>query len=149
MFRRCFGFEKFNHDSAGPEIQIQFDDYGNCYAMSTRDLAAGSPLRISYTSDPTNPSFLFARYGFVDESASATFCKIMISNPRQQLVDMGYAHNRMLFFKNTGCVSAEVWDVLLYRLLGDTDKQGQQLFYDAHKTGDYETKQSIHQKYYS
>ena len=99
--------------------------------------------------DPTNPSFLFARYGFVDESSPATFCKIMLIDPVQQLIDMGYDHSKMLFYKDTGDVSPEVWDVLLYRLLGDIDKQEQQKLYQAHMTGNYEIKQAMHQQYYS
>jgi hypothetical protein len=99
-------------------------------------------------SDPTNPSYLFARYGFLDESSPATFCKIMISNPSQQLLDMGYDPSRMLFYKDTGDVSQEVWDVLLYQILGDLDPSQQQTLYRAHTSGDFETKQELHNQYY-
>ena len=99
--------------------------------------------------DPTNPSYLLARYGFLDESSPATFCKIMIANPTQEILDVGYDHSRMLFFKNTGDVSQEVWDVLLYQLLGESNRNDQKTFYQAHVNGDHETKQAIHSHYFS
>jgi len=139
--------DMFNH---GTEIEIAFgcDEEGNCYAQTIRDVPAGSPLRMSY-GDPTNPSYLFARYGFVDESSPATFCKIMIPHKNSQLEDMGYAHNRMLFYKDTGEVSEEVWDVLLYQLLGENNISYRRQFYEAHMSGDHETKQQIHEQFYA
>ena len=105
----------FNH-GAETEIDYSFDPEGNCNVFTTCDVAAGSPLRMSY-GDPTNPSFLFARYGFLDEESPATFCKIMIPHENDQLKNIGYANNRMLFYKDTGDTSEEVWDVLLYQIL--------------------------------
>jgi hypothetical protein len=139
--------DMFNHGSIEPNIDIQWDEEGNCYALATQDIIARSSLRISY-GDPTNPSYLFARYGFLDEDSPATFCKIMISNPSRELLDMGYDPSRMLFFKDTGDVSQEVWDVLLYQILGDLDPSQQQALYQAHMSGDYDTKQAIHNQYY-
>ena len=138
--------DMFNHGTE-TEVEISYDEEGNCYAYSTNDVPAGSPLRISY-GDPTNPSYLFARYGFLDESSPATFCKIMISKPSQELLNMGYDQSRMLFYKDSGDVSQEVWDVLLYQILGQSSPRDQQALYNAHMTGDYSTKQSIHNKYY-
>lgn len=60
---------------------------------------------------------------------------------------MGYDHSRMLFYKDTGHVSDEVWDVLLYQLL-ESNPAEQQGFYNAHINGDYETKQSFHGQYF-
>ena len=60
---------------------------------------------------------------------------------------MGYDHSKMLFYKDTGGVSPEVWDVLLYQLL-ESNPDLQQAFYQAHMNGDHETKQSYHQQYY-
>ena len=98
--------------------------------------------------DPTNPSYLLARYGFLDETSPASFCKIMIKNPSQELQDMGYDQSRMLFYKDTGAVSPEVWDVLLYQLLGQQDPSTQRAFYQAHISGNTSQKQSIHQQWY-
>lgn len=67
--------DMFNHGTEN-EVWLTYDEMGNCYAQTTKDVPAGSPLRISY-GDPTNPSFLLARYGFLDESSPATFCKIV------------------------------------------------------------------------
>lgn len=136
----------FNHGTE-TEIALMYDAEGNCYAQSIRDVPAGSPLRMSY-GDPTHPSFLFARYGFVDETAPATFCKIIIPHVTKELEDIGYAHNRMLFYRESGEASEEVWDVLLYRLLGEIDDKEQRRFYTAHVNRDLNTKQAMHQQYW-
>lgn len=96
----------FNHGSDYTEIEPSYDEEGNYYAYTTFDVPAGSPLRISY-GDPTNPSFLFARYGFLEEDTPATFCKIIPAHINKDMEDLGYAENKMLFFK-TGDVSEEV-----------------------------------------
>jgi len=137
--------DMFNHGTE-TEVQTLYDEEGNLSVYTTRDVPAGSPLRLSY-GDPTNPSFLFARYGFLDESSPATFCKIMIPRPEQKLIDMGYSHSKMLFFKDTGEISEEVWDVLLYQIL-ISDPAAQQTLYEAHMNGDYNTKQAMHQQYF-
>lgn len=120
--------DMFNHGT-DTEVQISYDDHGNCRVYTNYDIPAGSPLRISY-GDPTNPSNLFAKYGFLDESCPATFCKIMITRPTRELVNMGYDHSKMLFYKETGDVSQEVWDVLLYQIL-ESDPATQQQLYNA------------------
>ena len=48
---------KFNHHY-DPEVAISYDEQGNCIAYTTRDVSAGSELRISY-GFVTNPSALF------------------------------------------------------------------------------------------
>jgi len=55
----------------------------------------------------------------------------------------------MLFYKDTGDVSPAVWDVLLYQILGElTHPDHQQALYVAHKQGDTDTKQTMHQHYF-
>ena len=71
----------------------------------------------------------------------------MITNPSQQLLDLGYDHQRMLFFHETGDVSQEVYDVLLYNTVLKNDPGTADAFYQAHMSGDQETKQGIHQYY--
>mmetsp|Transcript_25568 Transcript_25568/g.60452 ORF Transcript_25568/g.60452 Transcript_25568/m.60452 type:complete len:511 (-) Transcript_25568:130-1662(-) len=139
--------DMFNHGSAETEVHISFDEDGNCLAETTRDVPAGTPLRFRYA-DPTNPSFLLARYGFLDEYSPATFCKLMYPHVNQQLKDVGYAHNRMLFYHDTGDVSGEVWDVLLYQLLGSANAARRREFFQAHMNGDDETKYRMHEQYY-
>jgi len=155
VYTRCWGeggekqivpmADMFNHGT-DPEIDINYDEEGNCFASTTRDVPAGSPLRISYGS-PTNPSLFFATYGFLDESSPATFCKIMTIKPNAELLDLGLDFSRMLFYKDTGDISEEVWDVLLYTVLASNPKV-QKAFYQAHMNGDVDTKQAIHQQYF-
>jgi len=83
--------DMFNHGTTQNEAVIHYDEDGNCCVCTTMDVPAGSALRISYTNgDNTNPSFLFARYGFIDQETPATFCKIMIDKPSQEIFAMGY-----------------------------------------------------------
>ena len=138
--------DMFNHGSDFTEIEASYDELGNYYAYTTYDVPAGSPLRISYA-DPTNPSFLFARYGFLDERTPATFCKLIIEHVNKDLEELGYAENRMLFYKD-GTVSEEVWDVLLYQHLSSTKIGDKRLLMESHSRGDSETKQILHEKYY-
>lgn len=139
--------DMFNH-GAETEVEYCYDEHGNCYIQTTKDVAAGSPLRMSH-GDPTNPSFLFARYGFLDESSKATFCKLIPSHVNEEMKHLGYAHNRMLFYKDTGDVSAEVWDILLYQVLSEKDISKRQEFYAAHMNGDSATKQLLHERHYT
>lgn len=115
------------------------------YAM--KDVPAGSPLRVSY-GDPTNPSHLFATYGFLDETSPATFCKIMTIQPTPELKNLGLDFSRMLFYKDTGEISAEVFDVMLYKNLA-SNREVQQAFYEAHLNGDLDTKNAIHQQHFA
>jgi len=141
--------DMFNH-MTDTEVEISFDDDGNCYAYTTKDVPAGSPLQISYGC-PTNPSHLFATYGFLDESAPATFCKIMNIESTKELRNIGLDFSRMLFYKDTGEITEEVWDVILYTILEDIeddDRQTQRAFYQACMNGDVDTKNAIHQQYF-
>ena len=97
--------------------------------------------------DPTNPSQFLARFGFFDDACPATFCKILITNPSEQLVNMGYDPSQMLFWKDTGDISQEVYDVVLYQFLGREDRATQNAFYEAHMNGDLDTKSAIHEHY--
>jgi hypothetical protein len=49
--------DMFNHGT-DTEVEISYDEEGNCVIYTTVDVEAGSPLRMSY-GDPTNPSKLF------------------------------------------------------------------------------------------
>eukprot|EP00566_Odontella_aurita_P014095 CAMPEP_0113600074 /NCGR_PEP_ID=MMETSP0015_2-20120614/42507_1 /TAXON_ID=2838 /ORGANISM="Odontella" /LENGTH=442 /DNA_ID=CAMNT_0000508295 /DNA_START=10 /DNA_END=1338 /DNA_ORIENTATION=- /assembly_acc=CAM_ASM_000160 len=135
--------DMFNHGTE-TEVEIQFDQEGNCLAYATRDVPAGSPLRISL-GDPRDPSPLFATYGFLDETSPATFCKTMhLQNEMQQL---GFQFSDLLFYKDTGDISPQVYDIFLYSVLS-ADPNLQQQFYQAHMNGDEGTKQQFHQQYF-
>jgi len=134
-----------NH-ATQPNVALSYDEQGNCNVYTVQDVPAGSPLCISYGC-PTNPSELFARYGFLDETSPATFCKIMDIQSTPELETLGLDFSRMLFFKDTGDISSEVWDVLLYAKVLKNDMETKRAFYDAHVRGDAETKNAIHNQY--
>ena len=97
----------FDHTSNGsPEVVGWYDEFGNYYAYSQYDIPAGSQLRMTYGNE-MRPSFLLARYGFLDESGQATHCKLLFNGNNSDLLELGYAEERMLFW-NTGEVSEEV-----------------------------------------
>lgn len=137
--------DMLNHGTE-TECQITYDEEGNCNVYTVRDVPAGSPLRISYGC-PTNPSEFFATYGFLDETSPATFCKIMNVQPTPELKTIGLDFSRMLFFKDTGDITSEVWDVLLYSKVLANDLQTKNAFYEAHVNGDENTKNAIHEQY--
>jgi len=65
--------DMLNHGT-NPNCEITYDPQGNCMVTTTTDVAAGSPLTISL-GDPSNPSPLFATYGFLDTDCPTVFCK--------------------------------------------------------------------------
>ena len=137
----------FNHGGAYEvNSYISFDEQGNCYAYSSQDVPAGSPLLVSY-GDPTNPSKLMARYGFLDLTSPATYCKYIIDKPTEEMKAMGYP-DQMLFYTD-GSISQEVWDVILYEQLGKIGSPQQQQLYQAFMSGDEATKQSLHQEHFA
>lgn len=138
----------FNHGTTAT-VEIAYDDMGNCHVRTTdQDLPPGAPLQRTYA-DTTNPSFLLARYGFLDETAPATFCKLLPKHISDKLRTLGYAHNKLLFYKDSGEVSPEVWDVLLFLLLGEKDAVSEQeRFYAAHCQGDLGLKKAMLEHYF-
>ena len=66
--------------------------------------------------------------------------------PSTELRDIGLSFSRMLFYK-TGDVSEEVYDVLLYQILSESNLQAKNEFYNACMNGDTATKQAYHQQY--
>ncbi|CAJ1963817.1 unnamed protein product [Cylindrotheca closterium] len=135
----------FNH-GAETEVDISYDADGNCMVYSSRDVPAGSPLRVSL-GDPTNPSPLFATYGFLDESSTATFCKLM--HMMDEMQQLGYSFSDLLFFKETGEISAPVYDVVLYYVLLQNDPGTAQGFLQAVTSGDEATKNQFHEQYFA
>jgi len=138
--------DMFNHGT-DTEVELTFDDEGNCLAYTTIDVQAGSPLRLSY-GDPANPSAFFAKYGFLDETSPATFCKIMNIQPTPDVIAMGYDFSRMVFYRDTGEISEEVWDVVLYAKVLANKPGPRKQFYNAHMSGDANTKAAIHHEYF-
>lgn len=133
----------FNHD-AEPNLDIQYDDYA-CTVYATRDIAAGEPLTISLGSG-SNPSPLFAVYGFLDESSPGTFCKLM--DLTEDMSDMKLGFKDLLFYKN-GEISPEVYDLVLYSILKTDPNFELAPFYDAFQAGDEDTKNAYQSEYFS
>lgn len=134
----------FNH-GLETEVEVGFDEQGNCIATAITDVAAGSPLRMSY-GDSRNPSPLFASYGFLDESAPATFCKLM--DTKIEMEELGYTYSDLLFYKDTGEISPEVYDTVLYSILKKNDLDQANAFYQAVVGGDEDTKAQYHGSYW-
>ena len=135
--------DMFNHGTE-TEVDIGLDEGGNVMVYTNRDVPAGTPLRMSL-GDPTNPSPLFARYGFLDDSSPATFCKAM--HLREEMQQLGYDFSQLLFFKETGDISMEVYDLFLYSVLAQ-DPDAQRGFYEAVMNGDENTKSQYHEQYF-
>lgn len=135
----------FNHGTQ-TEVVMAYDDDGNLFCQTSYDVPAGTPLRMSY-GDPTNPSYLFARYGFLDESSPAVFCKMFPPHINKDMLELGYAENRLLFGKD-GSISEEVFDILLYRYLSSTKVGDRRKLMQAHRDGDHATKRALQEQYY-
>mmetsp|Transcript_35499 Transcript_35499/g.86054 ORF Transcript_35499/g.86054 Transcript_35499/m.86054 type:complete len:488 (+) Transcript_35499:132-1595(+) len=126
---------------------VCYDQNGGCEVYAKEDIPAGGALTLSCGA-PTNPSKLLATHGFLHEPP-ATFCKIVVSNPSDELVAIGYDPNRMVFFTGDGSIAQVVWDVLLYHRLERKPDLAhvRDAFYQAHMSGDEETKNSIHNQF--
>lgn len=136
--------DMFNH-GADPEVEVTFDpSTGDCYAYSTVDVPAGSPLRVCY-SDPRDPTPLFANYGFLDDSSPGTFCKLMSMLTEMQ--ELGYGFSDLLFYKS-GDISPEVYDLVLYHVLKKSDPSLAQGYYQAVMSGDEATKSEYQNSYW-
>ena len=135
-----------NHGGVDSNSYVTYDEEGNAYVYTTCDIAEGEAITLCY-GDPNNPSALLARYGFLDESSEATFCKYVITNPNYEVYNLGYPSS-MLFYKD-GSISQEVWDVILYQKLGKVSSVERQMFYQACLTGDEATKSAYHDQYWS
>lgn len=141
----------FNHDYLD-NVELTYDEFGNCEVYLKDDVQPGSALTLSYgdsTLESTNPSKLLAKYGFLnDENTPATYCKIFFKKPSEELKAIGYDPARMLFYKDGG-ISEEVWDAMLYsRLEKKRDQENvKNAFYQAHISGDQQTKMEIHNQF--
>lgn len=136
--------DMFNH-GMDTEVEVSIDESGNCIALATKNVSAGSPLRMSYGSS-YNPSPMFAKYGFLDESAPATFCKLM--DQKEEMEELGYTFSDLLFYHDTGEISPQCFDVVLYAMLKKLEPDQARGFYQAVVNGDEDTKQAYHQNYY-
>lgn len=138
--------DMLNHN-ANPNVEVQYDNDGNVHVVALRNIQSGEPLFKSY-GQITNPSRFLSTYGFFDASSPATYCKLMAGKTlTPELKNMGFVYDRMVFYHETGDIAPEVWDVMLYIILGDNDRNLQQQFYEAHMRGDAQTKANFHNQY--
>jgi len=154
--------DMFNHDAA-PEcnnIEFALDDHGNCLVQTNQNVEAGWELCRNYYCNTEgcdddfrlDPSFLLARYGFVDHSAPGLFCKWTPPHVNEDMKQLGYSPERMFFYKESGDIAPLVWDLLLYQVLMTEEEEEEgprQQLVQAHIQGDHETKQWLHEQYYA
>mmetsp|Transcript_31074 Transcript_31074/g.59028 ORF Transcript_31074/g.59028 Transcript_31074/m.59028 type:complete len:472 (+) Transcript_31074:55-1470(+) len=136
--------DMLNH-SAEPNCEITVDYDGNVNVQALYDIPAGSLLTISL-GDPTNPTPIFAQYGFLPQDCATIFCKAMHLDP--QIKELGYDFTDLLFQVETGEIAPRVWDVFLYDILQKNDPNAAQQFYMACQTNDEGSKQQYAGEYF-
>lgn len=136
--------DMFNHGS-NPNVEITFDDGGNCIVNTIDNVPAGAPLTISL-GDPTNPTPLFAKYGFLSDDCRTIFCKAMHLKP--QIDELGYDFKDLLFQVDSGEIAPKVYDIFLLKILQENDPGLAAEFYTACKTNDENAKQNFHGQYF-
>merc|ERR1719296_79177 len=134
-----------NHGSEA-NCEITVDQQGNFNVAAIYDIPAGSPLTISL-GDPTNPTPLFAQYGFLPQDCATIFCKAM--HLESQIYELGYEFNELLFQTETGEIAPKVWDIFLYNILQQSDMGAAQQFCQACQNNDEGTKEQYHSEYFA
>eukprot|EP00579_Thalassiosira_antarctica_P008193 CAMPEP_0201900956 /NCGR_PEP_ID=MMETSP0902-20130614/53370_1 /ASSEMBLY_ACC=CAM_ASM_000551 /TAXON_ID=420261 /ORGANISM="Thalassiosira antarctica, Strain CCMP982" /LENGTH=426 /DNA_ID=CAMNT_0048434771 /DNA_START=168 /DNA_END=1448 /DNA_ORIENTATION=- len=138
--------DMINHSSE-PNCKIGVDYEGNVNVIASCDISPGSPLTMSL-GDPTNPTPIFAQYGFLPRDCATIFCKAMHLEKRIQ--ELGYGFSELLFSTETGEIAPKVWDVFLYDLLLKSDPTGAaQHFYMACMNDDEVIKEQYHGEYFA
>jgi len=137
--------DMFNH-ATYPNVDVTYDDEGNCIVYAIDNIPAGSPLTISL-GDPSNPTPIFAKYGFLYDDSATVFCKALHLQP--QIEELGYDFKDLLFQVDTGDISPKVYDIFLYKILQDSDMNLAEQFFTACKMNDEDTKQYFLQEYFA
>jgi hypothetical protein len=138
--------DMFNHGEPA-NVLIDYDEENNdCNIVLKEDVDPSTPLKLSY-GHATTPSKFLSIFGFVDLSQPKIFCQIMVSDPSQRHVDMGYDTDKMLFDTRDGGISEEVFDVTLYSIL-EQIPEIQEKLYQAHTEADKDTKATLHHQYH-
>jgi len=137
--------DMLNH-AAEPNCGISVDYDGNVNVVALYDVPAGTPLSLSY-GDPTNPTPLFAQYGFLPNDCSTIFCKAM--QLEGVMYELNYDFKDLLIQTETGEIAPPVWDTFLYDFLIKNDYNTAQQFCLAVQNGDESTKAQYHTEYFS
>lgn len=135
--------DMLNH-AAEPNCEISFDNDGNCLVAALRDIQPQTALTISL-GDPTNPTPLFAQFGFLPNDCTTIFCKAV--HLEDQIKELGYSYTDLLFETEDGVPSSKVWDIFLYELLQNNDQNLADEFLVACKTTEG-NKQQYHDHYF-
>mmetsp|Transcript_13692 Transcript_13692/g.33140 ORF Transcript_13692/g.33140 Transcript_13692/m.33140 type:complete len:460 (-) Transcript_13692:190-1569(-) len=136
--------DMLNH-AAEPNCEISVDYEGNVNVVALYDVPAGSALTISL-GDPTNPTPIFAQYGFLPQDCATIFCKAM--HLEAGIRDLGYEFGELLFQTETGEIAPKVWDIFLYDVLQQNDPGSAQQFCMACQNNDEATKQNYQDQYF-
>lgn len=138
--------DMFNHGDP-PNVFIDYDDdTDDCHIILKKYADPSTPLRLSYGHSKV-PSKFLSIFGFVDESQPQVFCQMLVTNPTQRHVEMGYDTDKMLFDTRNGSISDAVFDVTLYSILEQVPAL-QEKFYNAHVGKDMETKDLLRRQYH-
>lgn len=137
--------DMLNH-AAEPNCQVTADYNGNMNVQALYDIPAGTPLTISL-GDPTNPTPIFAQYGFLPQDCATIFCKAMHLKP--QIDILGYDFQELLIQTETGEVAPKVWDIFLYKILQQNDMGAAHQFLDACQTNNEGTKEQFQGEYFA
>jgi len=136
--------DMINHGTY-PNVDITYDGEGNCVVTSIRDIPADSQLTISL-GDASNPSPLFATYGFLDDDCPGVFCKAL--DHQQEMQELGYDFTELLFGTETGEIGSRVWNLFLYKLLKDNNDPNAQTLLTAVQNKDSATTKQLNQQYF-
>eukprot|EP00980_Cylindrotheca_fusiformis_P006899 scaffold1442_cov128-Cylindrotheca_fusiformis.AAC.20 len=138
--------DMFNHGEPA-NVFIDYDEETNdCNIVLKQNADPSTALKLSY-GHATTPSKFLSIFGFVDMTQPKVFCQILVSDPSQRHVDMGYDTDKMLFDTRDGTISEEVFDVTLYSIL-EQIPEIQEIFYQAHRGGNNETKAGLRRQYH-
>jgi hypothetical protein len=137
--------DMLNHASE-PNCQITVDYEGNMNVEALYDIPAGSPLTISL-GDPTNPTPIFAQYGFLPQDCATIFCKAKHLDP--QIMELGYDYKELLIQTETGEIAPKVWDIFLYDILQNSDPGAAQQYLMACRNNDEGTKEQYQSEYFA
>jgi len=137
--------DMINHGSQA-NCDINVDDQGNVSVMALYDIPAGAPLTICL-GDPTNPTPLFAQYGFLPNDCATIFCKAMHLDA--QIKELGIDFKDLLIQTQSGDIAPKVWDIFLYDILQKNDQGAAEQYFVACKIDDQATKQQFQDQYFS
>ena len=136
--------DMLNH-ATNPNCEITYDAEGNCNVNAIDNIPAGAPLTVTL-GDPTNPTPLFATYGFLDDDSPGIFCKAIYE---EEMKELGYGFKDLLIGTQNGDIAPQVWDLFLYKLLRQANDENLPAFAEACRNNNEETKQQYHQHYFT